>query len=165
MSLRSGLVGAVAGSLLALLGVGGCGAASGGGDYPSYSSVDGLFRSASLVVRARIEGSPEKRPIKIGDGDALDYTVVTARIERVFKGAAGGESIEVKQLDGEDGRVGLIPGTTYVLFLETYSDVPASLLNPTQAQYVVDPSGRLVPVGDNTTRVTAADLERLSTGG
>lgn len=165
MVLRSSTVNAIAGSLLVLVGLGACDALSGGGDYPSYGSVDELYRSASLVVQARIADGAERRQITIGPDTTAEYTVYRAEIERLFKGTTADQAVEVKQMtDGEDGAVSLNSGTTYVLFLETYSDVPASLLNPTQAQYLVDPSGRLIPVGDNTLQVTLADLERLSAG-
>ena len=143
------------------------------GDFPRYESVSELYDRANLVVRARITDGTEVRPIKIGSADdtTLVYTVYRAEVQRVFKGRSTGPVVEVKLMGGAhdgvkyiaDGTIDLTPGQTYLLFLETYADAPASLLNPAQSQYVVGPSGLVTSVGDNRLRVSESDLERLST--
>lgn len=159
MKLRSLRVGAAAVSLLTLTALGACDSASAIGDYPGYESVDALYAAATLVIEARVVDGPEQRSVDIGGNTPMDLLVFRAEIDRTYKGEAGSPTIEVKQHDGE---VLLVAGTSYVLFLETYDDVPASLLNPTQAQYVLEAGPRLTPVGGNTLPVTMADLERLT---
>ncbi|WP_203711207.1 hypothetical protein [Asanoa siamensis] len=169
------------------LAVAGCGRPFGGrvvyqGDYPSYATVAELVDKASLVVEATLadprdgvlypSGAGGTDPVTDpqagappGDSGVV-ITIWTATVTQVHKGRTKpGALIEVQQTGGErDGVVyeqpGAVPfaeGTPYLLFLETYPDAPASLLNPTQAQYVVEPTGYR-PVGDNTLTVTAADL-------
>lgn len=56
----------------------------------------------------------------------------------------------MKQLGGQlgnteiinDDNLKLIPAKDYVLFLETYEDTPASLLNSVQSLYVIKPAGK-----------------------
>lgn len=159
MKLRSRVVGAVAVSVLALAGVGACDGESATADYPGYESVDALYAAATLVVEARIADGPQERSVNLGGNSPMDLLVYQAEVDRTYKGDPGGRNIEIKQHEGETP---LVAGTSYVLFLETYDDVPASLLNPTQAQYVLTAGPRLTPVGGNTLPVTVADLERLT---
>jgi hypothetical protein len=105
------------------------------------------------------------------DREGMVITVHSATITRVHKGSAKpGEVIEVKQLGGtldgttyelENG-VPFRDGAKYLLFLVTYPDSPASLLNPQQAQYAVDVNGTFRPLGGNQLAVTNADLVALS---
>ncbi|MEU8265303.1 hypothetical protein AB0C02_32460 [Micromonospora sp. NPDC048999] len=166
MRLRVSAMGAIALSLVVLVGLGACSEVScGGGDYPIYSSVDDLYRAATLVVWAQIPGPPESRRVKTGPGPTMEYKVYRAQVGKVFKGTPGAATVEIKQLACREGSgPGLAVGTTYVLFLETYADVPASLLNPIQAEYTVDSSGQLVSASGNALTLTMADLERLSRG-
>lgn len=181
-----GLVAAV------LLGVAACGApAVSQADYPHYDSADALFGTATLVVEAEVAG--DSRVTRLSPrldggtdpvtnpqagapaGEAPDAVVVTvrqARLLTVYKGAAkAGDTVEVKQLGGTLAGVthetaGEVPLTAgrYVLFLETYPDAPASLLNPYQGQYRVTDAGDLAQVGDNRIPLTRLDLDRLAAG-
>jgi hypothetical protein len=99
-------------------------------------------------------------------------TVSTVTVTRVHKGTVKvGSTIEVKQLGGKyqgvnyraDGVAAFRAKTPYLLFLATFADAPASLLNPEQGQYVLDASGTPTRVSPNGVAVTAADLARLST--
>ncbi|MEV4534763.1 hypothetical protein AB0J82_13125 [Asanoa sp. NPDC049518] len=167
---------AAAAALVVLLAVGGCGRASGErvayqGDYPHYESVAALLEKATLVVEVTTANPRFDKLYPIDgpktDDTAVVITVYDATVTRVHKGPAKtGDVIEVQQTGGEsDGVVyeqpGQVPfheGTAYLLFLETYPDSPASLLNPDQAQYEVDPAGGYRSVGENTLTVTGKDL-------
>ncbi|MFL1378320.1 MULTISPECIES: hypothetical protein [unclassified Nocardiopsis] len=133
------------------------------GDYPSYASAEELFESADLVVEGTVEGS-RTEPIDISEGgeaeeglEPLEYTVYTLAVSEVFKGEAPGGALEVKHENGGPDDLELREGDTYVLFLATYDDVPASLLNPDQSAYLVGGDGGLEPVGGGL-EVTREDL-------
>ncbi|SNT51710.1 hypothetical protein SAMN05421812_10851 [Asanoa hainanensis] len=165
-------------AVVVLLAVAGCGRVFGGrvvyeGDYPRYQSVAELMERATLVVEAT-PANPRFEKLYPTDGPKTDDTAVVvtvydATVTRVHKGSARpGDVVQVKQMGGEMGgvvyesaeEVPFRTGTAYLLFLETYPDSPASLLNPDQAQYEIDPAGGYQPVSDNTLTVTAADLEK-----
>jgi len=156
-----------------VLGVGACGQSRVvyQGDYPHYESVAELVKKANLVVEVAV-ADPRVGKLYPTDGPRNDETAVVitiydATVAKVHKGSVRtGDVIEVQQMGGEsDGVVyenpEVVPfreGTPYLLFLETYPDSPAALLNPDQGQYEVDPAGTYRPVGDNTLAVTAKDL-------
>ncbi|CAL9547199.1 hypothetical protein SUDANB121_04378 [Nocardiopsis dassonvillei] len=133
------------------------------GDYPSYASAQELFEAADLVVEATVEGS-RTEPIDVSEGDGaeeglepIEYTVYTLAVSEVFEGRDPGGVLEVKHENGATDDLELREGETYVLFLATYDDVPASLLNPDQSVYLVGGDGELEPVG-GTLEVTREDL-------
>ncbi|GAA3820670.1 hypothetical protein GCM10022226_46280 [Sphaerisporangium flaviroseum] len=106
---------------------------------------------------------PEQQPVVT--------TVYPVEVVKVFKGSAKpGENIQVKELGGtvngvtykEPGSRPLEKGKTYVLFLETYPDSPASLLNPEQGKYPIDAAGNLAPLAENPVKLTRPDLDNLS---
>ena len=108
-------------------------------------------------------GQPAAEPMVI--------TVHAFEIAKVYKGSAkAGEIIEVKQLGGVlDGKTykdtdvtPLKVGNSYTLFLETYPNSPASLLNPTQAQYPTDASGEVSALPGNPIKLSRSDLDRLA---
>ncbi|WP_212816750.1 hypothetical protein [Polymorphospora rubra] len=164
-------------------------------DYPYYESPAALFDRADLVVEADLSPDsrvtllepdpptgtdPAANPQAGMESDAepapgaLVITVYTARAVTVFKGEVRvGQNIEVKEMGGTlrgvrhevAGAVPLNGGERYVLFLSTYPNAPASLLNPQQGQYRVDDSGALSAVPGNELTLTRADLERLAAGG
>lgn len=87
----------------------------------------------------------------------------------MYKGdAKPGQLIDVGQLGGSYKGVDYVQaeatklkgGDTYVLFLETYPDAPAALLNPNQAQYQLDASGGLNRAQGNTSQLTPARTPR-----
>ena len=141
------------------------------GDYPHYATAPEMFDRATAVVQARI-GAGEVRDVVISreTGETSVYTVYTVAVEQAYKGAAAGDTLEIKQAGGRSGLVTyvdvdvvpLIEGEMYVLFLETYADTPASPLNPTQAIYRVDATGQLTPVDPSAPALTHADLARLA---
>ncbi|MEU4532618.1 hypothetical protein AB0F49_30740 [Micromonospora ureilytica] len=70
------------------------------------------------------------------------------------------------KLDGvtysEEHGVPLLDNGQYTLFLETYSDQPASLLNPVQAQYPVDAGNGLLSLPGNEITTSVTQLDRLA---
>lgn len=159
-------------------------------DYPHYGTAEELFDTATLVVEADVANTSRvtRQPALPAAGDdpvtnpqagappgeepdALVMTVRTARIVTVYKGAAkAGDTIEVGQSGGTiDGvrheqaeAVPLTGGARHVLFLETFDNAPAVLLNPTQGQYRVGGDGTVSAVADNPLRLSRADLDRLA---
>jgi hypothetical protein len=133
------------------------------GDYPSYASAQELFEAADLGVEATGEGS-RTEPIDVSEGgraeeglEPIEYTVYTLAVSEVFGGQAPEGALEVKHENGGTDDLELREGDTYVLFLATYDDVPASLLNPDQSAYLVDGDGGLEPV-NGSLEVTREDL-------
>lgn len=134
------LVGAVA-----VLATGGCAPAGSDGDYPAYSSDTEMAESSDAVVVGDVL-SDRREAIQ-----GFDYRVVSIEFLTDAKSLyAPGDVIEVKLHTGNVAEPGpdLDVESRYVLFLETYDSVPASLLNPWQAYYEV-PDGSVVPDPDN----------------
>ncbi|WP_238016341.1 hypothetical protein KZZ52_57860 [Dactylosporangium sp. AC04546] len=123
-------------------------------DYPMYDNIQMLHERATLVVAGSVL-SDEVRSI-----DGLAYTVYRVQVDRRFKGTSA-SLIDVKQVSAEAGGIPLRTGTRYVLFLETYPDSPASLLNPAQAQYVLRDGERPERVDPAGFEFTLASLEAL----
>ncbi|MDR8412836.1 hypothetical protein MTP10_29410 [Nonomuraea sp. 3-1Str] len=104
-------------------------------------------------------------------GPPTVMTVSSVEILRVHKGLARvGQVIQVKELGGtldgvtyeEADTTPLRSGVTYMLFLETYPDSPASLLNPEQAKYVVTSAGTYSAMPENSIKLDDTDVQRLS---
>ena len=153
-------------------------------DYPSYASVDELWQAADLVVEVTLGPEPRVERIQVAfplPGQTLPagervgdvYTVHAAEVTVVWKGAADvGHVVRVKQAGGEHGGTSypagdgsaLEPGGAYLLFLETYDEVgvPASLVNPTQGQYPLDPAGQPQALDGNDVTIASADLAELA---
>jgi hypothetical protein len=160
-------------------------------DYPAYDSVDSLYKTADLVIEGTLTGTPQVRQLNPAAGvsdprlnpnagapgaankaEPVVITVSTLTVTRVHKGAAKvGSTIEVKQLGGTlngvnysaEGVSAFRAQTPYLLFLATFADAPASLLNPEQGQYVLDAAGNPTRVSPHGVAVSTADLTRLST--
>ncbi|MEV4624062.1 hypothetical protein AB0J74_35790 [Asanoa sp. NPDC049573] len=155
------------------------------GDYPHYRSAAELMDRASLVIEATVArprvdklypdggGSGPKADPRAGapepvEDTAVVITVWSATIKVVHKGPnKPGDVVDVHQVGGlldgvsyeQDAAVPFREGDTYLLFLETYPDSSAALLNPYQAHYEVDPDGTFRPVSaDNQIAVTGNDL-------
>lgn len=127
-------------------------------DYPEYDSVEALTDRADLIVQGTVKEMQYKQiDISLGKGSddsPSPYTVYTVAVDEVFKNDGNvGETIEVKVPGGIfDGVAYVIEGTdsplleknqSYVLFLATYENLPASLLNLTQAAYAIGEDGEL----------------------
>ncbi|MEV4477210.1 hypothetical protein ACFFR3_37715 [Nonomuraea salmonea] len=116
-------------------------------------------------------GAPAKLTGDEPEPPATVITVYTAQVLQVYKGEAKvGQSVEVKELGGvfggvtykEENTTALQRDSGYVLFLETYPDSPAALLNPVQGKYPLDGAKNPSPLPENTIKLTRADLEKLS---
>ncbi len=133
-------------------------------DYPRYNSLENLVDKADTIINGKVigftyselnitqENQSDDEYFNPGgekDNSTIPYTVFTVEIEKTYKGnVRENDTIQIKTLGGivgnteyvlestEDTR--LEEGKKYVLFLETYDDSPASLLNPTQASYEYD---------------------------
>ncbi|NUW38987.1 hypothetical protein [Nonomuraea rhodomycinica] len=104
-------------------------------------------------------------------GPPTVMTVSSVEVLKVRKGLARvGQVIQVKELGGtldgvtyeEQDATPLKAGVTYMLFLETYPDSPASLLNPEQAKYVVTSAGTYSAMPENPVKLEDTDVQRLS---
>ncbi|HYN93484.1 MAG TPA: hypothetical protein VES42_06515 [Pilimelia sp.] len=144
-------------------------------DWQVFEATDTLFEEATLVVEATPTGPGVSEELHIGGepDETSVYTVSEVKITRVLKGSASeGDRIKVKQLGGEVDGVEFIEDETvylaaekpYLLFLETYPDAPASLLNPKQAQYPKNAAGDFVSLPGNELTMTKAELARLAPG-
>jgi hypothetical protein len=119
-------------------------------DYPQYNNLNELYEKADLVILCT-NSSNEVRSMDIFNDTQKEepflYTISDVTINSVLKGNLSVEdSLEVKQLGGTynntlyiDSNVEQLKNNTqYLLFLETYENSPASLLNPTQGMYYVE---------------------------
>ena len=144
-------------------------------DYPFYETPDALYERADLVVTATVESTDGAQELFGGGADEpIVYTIFRAMALDAYKGDIdAGQVIQVKLLGGDldgttylgDQATFLEIDTTYVLFLATFPDAPASLLNPEQAQYAISATGELASLPDNPIQLTIADLERLAGAG
>ena len=132
-------------------------------DYRQFDSIEQLADSADLVVWGTITGSRVQQiddaiqpttddPTLNPGGDVTSssmtvYTVYTLAVDNCYKGCGGvGDSIEFRQIGGLfDGvqytaspRADVQLDHKYVLFLSTYPDTIAGLLNPPQSVYIGD---------------------------
>jgi|GEM_PF-1198222 hypothetical protein len=151
-------------------------------DFPSYSSIGDLSERANTIVRGsviqtRVEALNDMVQAPAVNESALDeqtnpggedivpfdkiYTIYTIKVAESFKGThAAGDTIEVKQLGGQlgnteiinDDNIKFIPTKDYVLFLETYEDTPASLLNSVQSLYVIKPAAKSTQPGEQQSK-------------
>lgn len=126
-------------------------------DYPEYIGIETLYDEADLVVVCENQGNNFSM-LKIGSDDfEFPYTISNFIIKDVLKGDDSLERVVVKQLGGTFNKVKYISdnveqfkdNNTYLLFLKTYDDVPASLLNPVQGMYYVNGSEIIARDGNN----------------
>lgn len=119
-------------------------------DYPAFSTLPELVEHTQTIVAGNIIGKPQRKEIDIGDGDIYidTYYVYEFKISEVLKGKVNeGEQIEIKiQKRNQDNKalLRLKMDKEYVLFIETYPDSPASLINPYQGQLLIDKQGFIV---------------------
>jgi hypothetical protein len=123
-----------------------------GGDYPYYATLTELENAATAILVVDIEGE------KPGNFEGIDAEVMTARIViDADRTHPTGDVILIKEMPGEDS---LVVGNRYVVFLEEYDDVPASLVNPFQGAYLVR-DGRAFAREDNPVALDRELLQRL----
>lgn len=118
-------------------------------DYPAYINMETLYDKADLVVVCEKEDLENYIMANKGSGGLeLPYTITNFKIKNVLKGDNSLERVIVKQLGGIFDRVKYVSDNTepfefnitYLLFLETYDNTPATLLNPVQGMYYIDGS-------------------------
>lgn len=134
-------------------------------DYPNYTSISSMSDRADTVIRGtviekRVEAIDDRSKVSKNSEDLISsaneeytpniYTVYTLKVNESFKGKyQEGDKIEVKEFGGQLGdtnylnkeSVGMGQSEDYVMFLETYEDTPASLLNPVQSLYLFKENG------------------------
>jgi len=136
-------------------------------DFPHYNSIEHLSSFSTEVVRVavldeRVEWLntwiPPQNELEDAGGEPSDlyfiYTIYRVEILEVFKGDVEvGDMIEVKQIGGQMDdtkfinmdEVPLVIGSDLILFLHSFDDFPASLMNATQsAYYFPNARGRLL---------------------
>ena len=109
----------------------------------------------------------ERNPGGETDRQSLPYTIYTVEVMQVYKGAVTvGNTIEMKQLGGTIDHVHYVQedamtieiGNTYIMFLETYENSPASLINPIQGIYEYT-DGIITGNSKNTWVLTLEDIK------
>ncbi|WP_141131615.1 hypothetical protein [Anaerovirgula multivorans] len=158
-------------------------------DYPYYPSIDALAEKAAIIIEGTIVDSRVEEidhrmnPSSDTPPSMMVYTVYTVEVSNSYKGdVEPGETIEIKQIGGEgktmvyivgeEDNVNFVENRKYVMFLRTYENFPASLLNPIQACYsyeedivntksTVD-NEQFISVNEkNDLTLTIEDLERI----
>ncbi len=131
-------------------------------EYPAYQNLSEMSSKADMVIQGEITGSkfqmldigidPKSNDPKLNPGGKIDhtklpYTVYDVKVSEVFKGKAEkGDTIQLKQLGGDDGKKQYVCAETrsfkaksdYIFFLSVFNGSPASLINPTQGVYDVE---------------------------
>ena len=157
-------------------------------DYPQYASLDQLAKQADLVIRATMTSSrveelnkavapPSDDPAANPGGDvptdSLVYTIYTFAISDCYKGCeSSGDTVEVSQLGGVLNGVNYVfsdgdqfkTNKKYILFLNTFTGLPAVLLNPEQAAYSgdTDSQGNYTSVNPKGTwKIPPGQLKKL----
>lgn len=139
-------------------------------DYPKYDSLENLVDRADTIIQGKIIDSTYSELNITQDVDSDDeylnpggekddstfpYTIYTVEISEVYKGnLKAKETIQIKQLGGvignveyvleEPSNINLDKNKNFLFFLETYSNSPASLLNPLQATYELDENNVII---------------------
>ncbi|MEA5118281.1 MAG: hypothetical protein VB036_11760 [Propionicimonas sp.] len=160
-------------------------------DYPYYSSVQELAAASNLIVEVTVGDAhpdllrpavetavtdPARNPqaglvpseSQAGEADT-PITVHATRVDAVHRGTTTvGATIEVKQMGGvlngvrySTDEAQLETGKSYLLFLETYPNSPASILGGDVGMFVRDRTGRSTSLGQPELTVDAAILASL----
>ena len=126
-------------------------------DYPSYSDIESISRTADVIVKGEVIKVYDPQELKIGESTNYVtnekepmyevYTVSDVKVTKVLKGnVKPNDVIKIKQLGGIYKNIKYISdGTTYletkgnhVLFLQQYDNSPYSLLNPNEANIKIE---------------------------
>lgn len=135
-----------------MLALAGCSASPASeGDYPAYSSEAELVAAADAIILGEV--TAERNDQLEGIGYRVVAVDVLADATSTY---AAGDSVEVKLITGAVASPDpqLEVGDRYVLFVETYDSVPASLLNPWQAHFEVT-GDELIAAPDNDIELSA----------
>jgi len=120
-------------------------------DYPWYSNLNELLRRANLVIVGVALDSFESYV------DGIPRTTTSIEVTEVISGnsAKAGDTIEAK-LTGHAQPYPLKAGQKYVLFLNENN----FLLNPVQAQYLIDEAGNIISLPGNPISIYSLDMLR-----
>ncbi|MDF2539396.1 MAG: hypothetical protein K0S76_2417 [Herbinix sp.] len=145
------------------------------GDFPYYESIDELYNKADLVIEGKvIDVRAELLNDRIGVSDPEDkelYTIYTIDVKKTYKGnIQKNDTLEVKVYGGDTNTMKLIYSEAvyldvnekYILFLNTYENSPACMLNNIQAHYKIDDT-KLIKEIDNNFELDFEKLEKLKT--
>lgn len=155
--------------------------------FPTYNNIDELANQADLIIEGKILKSsfkliniaeepadPNDEKLNpggdISDSPAIPYTIYDVEVQKNYKGkAAEKEIIQVKQVGGEDQKhtfkvedsEELKTNENYVMFLATFENSPASLLNPVQGSYTVEDDGTIKGNEKNHIKIEMNNLLKL----
>lgn len=163
-------------------------------DFPRYSTIEDLTKKADLVISGTILSSTVKELNDLITTNSQDeklnpnsnppsssniynvYTVYTIKVNDSYKGnVQPGDTIEVKVRGGEindknyiyeDGAK-FIKNKKYLMFLASFPNSPAMLLNPIQASYTdsEDEKGNFKSVNiKNDLKLPSKYLEQIRKG-
>jgi hypothetical protein len=159
-------------------------------DYPYYENESAIYEKASIVIRGTVIDKraeymshvgelteEQKKDPKLNPGGEVDKekeftTIYKIQVTDSFKGKVLKDDIvEIKQFGGEtddtiyidEGAPQIEQKREYIMFLETYENSPATLLNDVQSLYSID-KDKLISHTDNDFNMTIEKLEALSKG-
>jgi hypothetical protein len=155
-------------------------------DSPKYSSIEELSKKANTVIEGTILSSkveelndvittniqdPKQNPGGATPTSKNVYTVYTVKVSNSYKGSVQpGNTIEIKQLGGESNNktyiledgIKFVANKKYVMFLETYKNSPASLLNSIQSCYIHEDSSKEKTLINDSTFLSANEKNELT---
>ncbi|GGG09240.1 hypothetical protein [Paenibacillus aceti] len=155
--------------------------------FPKYNNLDELENRANLIIEGRVLSSTFKflnvaeRPSQPGDDQLnpgttpadsppIPYTIYDVEVQKVYKGAVTEkETIQVKQVGGENQQTIFKVNDTselkeegdYIMFLATFDNSPASLLNPIQGSYELV-NNQIIASDKNLIKLEINDLKQLT---
>lgn len=157
-------------------------------DYPYYDSIEEAKNKADMIIEGTIlstktvtldpaqkltdeeKKDPGLYPGGPEESSSFVYTIYQVEVVSKYKGEVEkGDTIEFKRLGGTEANVHYVEedamnmeiGETYILFLETYPDSPASLINPIQGVYKCE-GNEIIRHEKNTIDLKIEDLEMES---
>lgn len=133
-------------------------------DYPHYDDLDSMILNADTII----EGKILSIAVVGSEQEGILYTVYDVEVIKNFRGKIKSkEVIKIKQLGGEtkdlvvttDEKANLKKDSSYLFFLVTYEDSPASLINPTQGAYLLE-DGKYIEHNGNKIKINRGILEQ-----
>lgn len=157
-------------------------------DYPYYEDESAIYEKASLVIRGKVidkrmeymsqvieltkeqKDDPQLNPGGDVDEEKEMFTIYKVQVIDSFKGdVVKDDVVEIKQFGGEtkdtiyieEGAPQISQNGEYIMFLESYEDSPATLLNNTQSLYNIE-DNKIINYVENDFNMTIEKLEKLS---
>ncbi len=139
---------------------------SGSAEYPEYNSAEEIVSCADLVFSGTVE---DISCMDIDVGEVLPYTVYRIKVDTVYKGEIGEETICIKQLRENNGPKngpsredqGIQTGQSYLFLTQTYEHTYPSLLNPNQSWYSLDGSATAQNTSSKGGKIRLDDILNL----